>query len=288
MANIIHNNRYDYSLSEYKNLETKMIIKCEEHGIFEKTPRAHINGKEGCPLCKKKEMNNYDHNLIIDKNFSYLIGLFQTDGSMYQCGRNRGRFTISLSIKDEDIIYKIKNLIPYNSNINKRFKKTRFEKENGKIYEYNKEIIEFRVSNLYFRNFLLTCNIPYGKKSKIIEPPLHLTGLSKIDYIRGLFDGDGSLGFTADEFPFVGFITQSEKIKDYLLDFISEITYKERKTVNRNKRDNLYNIMLSKEDAIKFCELVYYENCLSINRKYEISRNVISWIRPEEMKKRNF
>jgi hypothetical protein len=32
--------------------------------------------------------------------------------------------------------------------------------------------------------------------------------------------------------------------------------------------------------------LVYYKDCLSINRKYEIARNIINWIRPIDMKKR--
>jgi len=35
----VHNNKYDYSLVDYKNNNTKVQIKCPEHGIFEQTPR---------------------------------------------------------------------------------------------------------------------------------------------------------------------------------------------------------------------------------------------------------
>jgi hypothetical protein len=286
-AKLIYGDKYDYNLFEYKGNKEISSIVCKEHGLFKKSSYKHINKKEGCPYCKKIEMNNYDHEIKIDNNYSYMIGLFQTDGSMYESERNRGKFSLSLSIKDKDIIYKLKELIPYNSNISKRFKKTHFQRKN-KIYEYNNEIIALTVSNKYFRDFLLTCNIPYGKKSKIIIPPFHLENFSEIDYIRGLFDGDGSLGFTKQEFPYIGFTTESENIKDYLLEFFSEITEKSLKNANRNKRDDIYNILLFKEDAVKFCEMIYYKDCLSLNRKYNIARDIINWIRPIEMKKKEF
>ncbi len=282
-SKLIHGDKYDYSLMVYDGCKIKTKIICDEHGIFEKTPYDHINKKEGCPLCRKFEMNNYDHNLKINDNFSYMIGLFQTDGSMSSSERNRGKFSLTLSVKDEDIIYKLKKLIPYNSNISKRIKKTHFER-GDKIYKYNNEIISLTVSNKYFRDFLLTCNIPYGKKSKMILPPLHLKNFSEIDYIRGLFDGDGSLGFTKQGFPYIGFVTESENVKDYLLKFFSDITEKSLKDSNRNERDNIYNILLFKEDAVKFCESIYYKDCLSLNRKYEIAKNVINWVRPIDMK----
>lgn len=45
----IHNNKYDYSLVEYKNNNTKVKIICPIHGIFEQKPRTHLN--YGCPKC---------------------------------------------------------------------------------------------------------------------------------------------------------------------------------------------------------------------------------------------
>jgi len=218
----------------------------------------------------------------INKDTSYLIGLFQSDGTMYSGKNNKGRAQIEISVKDEDIIHKIKEIIPYNYGIKKR-KRNILLKER----KYNSESISISIYNIEFRNFLEINGVPYGKKSKIIDIPIS-SNLSNIDYIRGLFDGDGSLGFTKNGFPFIGFVTESEKIKNYLLTFFSEITNKAKKEATRNKRDDLYNIMISKEDAVKFCEIVYYNNCLSINRKYEISKNIINWVRPKEMKKIDF
>jgi len=78
-ANLIHNNKYDYSLVDYINNKTKVKIICPEHGIFEQTPDKHINRKQGCSKCSKRfkltvedfindsnkiHNNKYDYSLI--------------------------------------------------------------------------------------------------------------------------------------------------------------------------------------------------------------------------------
>lgn len=49
-ANLIHNGKYDYSLIEYKSNKTKIKIICVRHGVFEQTPKSHLNGA-GCRSC---------------------------------------------------------------------------------------------------------------------------------------------------------------------------------------------------------------------------------------------
>ncbi len=55
-SNKIHNNKYDYSLVDYINNNTKVKIFCHKHGIFEQNPSNHISG-QGCPKCSK-ELNS--------------------------------------------------------------------------------------------------------------------------------------------------------------------------------------------------------------------------------------
>jgi hypothetical protein len=82
-AQIIHGNKYDYSLVEYKNIETKVKIKCKLHGEWEQTPHAHLKG-HGCFKCgrdglrsstnefvKKAKIihsDKYDYSLVEYKN----------------------------------------------------------------------------------------------------------------------------------------------------------------------------------------------------------------------------
>jgi phage FluMu protein Com len=49
-SNLIHKNKYDYSLCEYKNWGSKVKIICPIHGVFEQEAGHHLKGT-GCPHC---------------------------------------------------------------------------------------------------------------------------------------------------------------------------------------------------------------------------------------------
>jgi Zn finger protein HypA/HybF involved in hydrogenase expression len=52
-SNLIHNNKYDYSLiTEYKGTMQKYPIKCPTHGVWEVSLDNHTLKKSGCPKCK--------------------------------------------------------------------------------------------------------------------------------------------------------------------------------------------------------------------------------------------
>ena len=53
-ARSVHGDRYDYSKVYYKNCETKVIIICQKHGNFYKSPSKHTNAKQGCAKCSGK------------------------------------------------------------------------------------------------------------------------------------------------------------------------------------------------------------------------------------------
>lgn len=57
----LHNNKYDYSNSEYKSAKTKLTIICRTHGEFKQTPNQHLLG-QGCPKCGRESMKK-KHNL---------------------------------------------------------------------------------------------------------------------------------------------------------------------------------------------------------------------------------
>ena len=82
-ANIVHNNKYNYTKVDYKNAYTKIKIICPEHGEFEQTPNAHLKG-EGCPTCSKSKhfrskgeqiIENWLLNNNISYNYNYEIKL---------------------------------------------------------------------------------------------------------------------------------------------------------------------------------------------------------------------
>lgn len=80
-SNIIHNNKYDYSLIKYKNSLSKVKIICNEHGEFLQKPNKHLGG-QGCPKCAVRygimENKWLDMMCVIDRQIN--IGKYIVDG----------------------------------------------------------------------------------------------------------------------------------------------------------------------------------------------------------------
>jgi hypothetical protein len=53
-ANILHNNKYDYSKAIYISAKDNIIIICPKHNEFEQTPNSHLNGN-GCKKCSNEK-----------------------------------------------------------------------------------------------------------------------------------------------------------------------------------------------------------------------------------------
>ncbi len=49
-AMLVHGDKYDYSEVAYEGYESKVRIRCREHGFFEQSPANHLRGS-GCPMC---------------------------------------------------------------------------------------------------------------------------------------------------------------------------------------------------------------------------------------------
>jgi Zn finger protein HypA/HybF involved in hydrogenase expression len=76
-AKIVHSDRYDYSLTIFKNNKTKIKIICPKHGEFEQRPEHHLLGCN-CPKCNsskgeieiRKYLKIYDIKFIEQKRFN--------------------------------------------------------------------------------------------------------------------------------------------------------------------------------------------------------------------------
>lgn len=97
-AKNIHGDRYDYSLSDYINARTKVIIICPMHGKFEQTPRNHVQGNI-CYKCsfdnkikpdyfinkaKQKHDDKYDYTKVIYKNARTKVDIVCPEHGIFQ------------------------------------------------------------------------------------------------------------------------------------------------------------------------------------------------------------
>lgn len=75
-GNLIHENKYDYSMINYKNVNSKIIILCPDHGQFKQTPNKHLNANQGCPKCVGKNKDYFQFvkqaNKIHNSTYEYL------------------------------------------------------------------------------------------------------------------------------------------------------------------------------------------------------------------------
>jgi len=83
-ANQIHNNKYDYSLVEYKNSRTKVKIICPEHGVFIQLPNLHIHKQTGCPKCNSSKNERLIERILIENNI-----FFETQKKFDNCKNKR-------------------------------------------------------------------------------------------------------------------------------------------------------------------------------------------------------
>lgn len=129
-ANIVHNNYYDYSKSDYN--ENKIKIICPLHGEFLQTSKNHLRG-DRCSSCTKNKKitteifikracilfnNHYDYSQVIYKGFDKKLkiicpihGLFEQKASKHligqgclQCGLIKSK--LSQKVTTEDFIKK--------------------------------------------------------------------------------------------------------------------------------------------------------------------------------------
>jgi len=70
-AKIIHGDKYDYSLTNYINIHTKVTIICSKHSFFYITPGNHLSNKRGCKQCgydSTSNKNSKDKNYFMEKS----------------------------------------------------------------------------------------------------------------------------------------------------------------------------------------------------------------------------
>lgn len=205
----------------------------------------------------------------LTKKICYMIGFFHADGSLSAYSRNRGKFEIELSRKDRKILKKFQRMIPCHSRYRERTRDTNFKNT------YRSAILT--VNDLHFRNFLKSVGCPVGRKDLIIAPPNPLP--YPISYFRGYADGNGSVGFTETGTPFLSVTTNSDAIKDFVLSFLFK-RFGLRKKVSRNTRDNIYNIMVTRENAVALSRLLYLRGGLCLSRKKKAAKEIQNWKNP--------
>ncbi len=218
----------------------------------------------------------------LDPSHAYMLGFIFGDGHLQsrEDGTGRGKLSIEINIRDRHILEEFKQMIPVNSSLTSRYRITHFSKSDK---SYDNHTVALTVFDQVFRYELFNLGLPPGKKSWILDLPK--VKFSRPDFWRGMIDANGSLGLDSQGLPFISFVTASAQMAQEFLVVIWWITKCCRQS-SRNKRDNVFNIMVPREPAQQLIRYLYYPGCLALERKKEKAEQALGWQRPLEMEKR--
>ena len=166
-SNIIHNNKYDYSLVDYINSHTKVKIICPEHGEFEQLPYDHIK-THGCNKCTssvskiENNINDFINSLSLKTIQSSMSIIPSRQLDIYIPSHN-------LAIEYNGLYWHSELFKESNYHLNKtelcESKNIRlihiFEDE----WEYKQDIVKSRIKNILG----ITNNKKYARKCEIKE-----------------------------------------------------------------------------------------------------------------------
>ncbi len=207
---------------------------------------------------------------LTDPVAAYAIGLLQTDGTHEGDVDGKGRVSLELADRDRPVLESLSEKIGCYSSIGRRKRNTNFGEE------YVTSTLRFY--DMETRRKLSEIGVPTGRKSSIVSPPK--VAFAAPDYFRGLLDGDGSIGFTSRDMPFVSFITASPDLAQHFCDTVFEICGVHR-TASPNKRDGVYNLMVANLAAARLARWAWYSpDVVGIGRKKKAAASVADWSVP--------
>jgi DNA-binding transcriptional regulator WhiA len=188
---------------------------------------------------------------VNSNKFYYFLGLLSTDGHI-QFVNKGGKyrviiFTSNISEKNM-IISLIKDLFGYNASVR------------SKIYGFSKKPnYEIYISSKKLCELFKDIGIPSGAKSLIIEVPKIVKNSSPTlfwSFIRGIFDGDGSILNTKRSKTFKIFSGSEKFIKE-----IGKLFYKKEFSPRIYKeKENLWSLRINKKEEIKRIYNLLYKN----------------------------
>lgn len=97
-ANKIHDNKYDYSLVDYKHSNSKVDIICSIHGVFSQTPHNHLShrGCQKCHIDRLATINKLNTEQFIEKAKLVHKNKYSYDKVIYKDNESKVYITCSI------------------------------------------------------------------------------------------------------------------------------------------------------------------------------------------------
>lgn len=226
----------------------------------------HLRNRHEAIMAANKGRNllkNQDYFSHQSENMAWLLGFLAADGSIE---KNRNVIKLSLSSIDKEILEKIREEIQLESPVKDYITSGGYfvSKIQWSSEKHKKDLSQYGV-------------IP--QKTFLLKPPTKLERKYFKDYIRGFWDGDGSIVINRNNYNSLTWEIGSATKE--ILDFINDFFYEEYgiPKVNIHKirrKEDFYLLMYSTTASLKIYDIFYQNpNALSLARKKEKYTNLV-------------
>lgn len=201
---------------------------------------------------RKKYICNEDYFEIIDtEEKGYWVGFLAADGSV---SSKKNVISLGLHSKDRGIIEKFKKALEATNLIDDRIGR----KRSG--YKTISRISRLRIRSAKMKEDLINKGV-VPRKSLILEPPKNIPKRFYRDWVRGYFDGDGSVWINRGKYPVVG-ITGTKEVLEFIREAIGCYS-------SIRRRGNVYTYRLKARKKVeRFFHVLYDNSTLYMERKY--------------------
>lgn len=163
-ANIKHDNKYNYLKAIYVRGRQHVTIICPEHGEFQQTPEAHLQGR-GCPQCNFSKAEQKIEKWLKDNNIHYI-----TQQTFNDCKnpKTNCKLRFDFYIPSKKLLIEFDGKQHYQEMITGKYIITKEKLENNKFrdnikttYAINKNIKLLRIAYTEFNQIenILTTNL---------------------------------------------------------------------------------------------------------------------------------
>ena len=226
------------------------------------------NFSEAASETNKNRAKNKNHEYFKTQshNMAWLLGFLASDGTV---SSSNNRIKLGLASKDREILEKIRQEVSIENEITD--------------YVTNSD---FDVSELCWSSETHKKDLAiYGitpNKTFTLKPPLNLQKEYYIDYIRGYFDGDGSINLIHSNGKVAALRWQicaaSKEMIDWIISILDTMYDIPRVStlINTSRKRNLYYCQYSTNATKKIFNVLYTPNSLRLQRKYDHFIEVLS------------
>lgn len=212
--------------------------------------QTHSEAMKRLPQNQRKYPVKDDYFNVENSEMAYILGLLAADGSV---SKKENEIKLSFSSIDKDFLIMLQ------------------EKIGGRPIKSYITQDGFEVSSWCFTSKAIKDKLAFynivPEKTFVFTFPKHLCKDYWKDFIRGYFDGDGSISTAGPSAIRFQICSATKDVLEVIIDYFEEYGIKKPNIQIKQGKNPIYYFQYSSVPTRKIYDILYYENCLCLPRK---------------------